>query len=208
MKIIYFSFDYCPHDHRFLSALASTEHEIFYVRLQHGARITEARPVPANIRQVAWAGGRSLFRWVDLPKLVVDFHRLTREIRPDLIHAGPIQTCGLITTLAGAGPRLIMSWGFDLMQDVNRNGWWRWATRYVLRRATWFISDCAATHQRAVAYGMEPRRTTVFPWGVDLEHFTPAASPRGSSLEFTLFCNRSWEPRYGVDVLAKAFSLV
>ncbi len=208
MKILYFSFDYCSHDHRFLSALANTEHDVFYVRLQQGARITEVRPVPASIREVAWVGGHSLFRWSDLPGLVIDFHRLTREIRPDIIHAGPIQTCGLIATLAGAGPRLIMSWGFDLMQDVTRNGWWRWATRYVLHRASWFISDCEATHQRAVAYGMAHQRTTVFPWGVDLEHFTPAAPPRDSSREFTLFCNRSWEPRYGVDVLAKAFSLL
>jgi glycosyltransferase involved in cell wall biosynthesis len=204
-KILYFSFDYSPHDHRFLSALAETEHEVFYVRLQCGNRITEDRLIPSNIKQVEWAGGRRLFRWQDLPKLVFDFKRLAGRIRPDLIHAGPIQTCGLIATLAGAGPRLIMSWGFDLMQDAERNGWWQWATRIVLRRAAYFTSDCEATRQKAIQYGMDPDRTVIFPWGVDLEIFAPAETRPTLQAGFTLFCNRAWEPRYGVDVLAKAF---
>jgi glycosyltransferase involved in cell wall biosynthesis len=54
---------------------------------------------------------------------------------------------------------------------------------------------------------MDPERTVVFPWGVDLEHFSPhpRAKPLGADQDFTLFCNRSWEPNYGVDVLARAF---
>ena len=207
-KIIYFSSEYSPHDYRFLSALAETDHEVFYVRLQRGRRLTEDRPIPSNIQQVQWVGGKGEFRWLDLPKLVFDFQRLTRKIQPDLIHAGPIQTCGLVATLAGAGPRLIMSWGFDLMQDAERNDWWRWATRFVLRRATYFTSDCEATRQKANQCGMNRDRTVVFPWGVDLEYFSPSKTHHQTMKGFTLFCNRSWEPRYGVDVLANAFTMV
>src|SRR5689334_885692 len=58
MKIIYFSLDYTPHDHRFLAALAETEHQVHYVRLQRGARQTEDRPVPEKIEQVLWEGGQ------------------------------------------------------------------------------------------------------------------------------------------------------
>ena len=206
-KILYFSYGYCPHDHRFLTALAGTEHELFYVRLSGGGRQTEDRPLPEKINQIHWAGGRGEFRWRDLPGLTLDFRRLTRSLHPDLIHAGPIQTCGLIATLAGAGPRLIMSWGFDLLQDADRNGWWRWATRFVLQRAAYFTSDCEATRQKAIQFGMSRDRTVVFPWGVDLKQFSPLRTQHGSGL-FTLFCNRSWEPRYGVDVLAKAFASV
>ena len=54
MRIIYFSLDYTPHDHRFLSALSQTDHQVFYVRLQRGPRQTEDRPVPENIEQVQW----------------------------------------------------------------------------------------------------------------------------------------------------------
>lgn len=205
MKIIYFSLDYSPHDHRFLSALSETDHEVFYVRLQRGPRQVEDRPVPAKIEQVLWAGGQSEFRWRDLPRLTFDFRRLTREIKPDLIHAGPIQTCAFIAVLSGFRPTLTMSWGFDLMDDVHKSKWMEWVTHYTLKRSTFFTSDANVTRDKAVSYGMNPNRTVVFPWGVDLQHFSPKTFQPSNFPTFTLLCNRSWEPRYGVDVLARAF---
>jgi len=64
------------------------------------------------------------------------------------------------------------------------------------------------TRNKAVAYGMNSDSTIVFPWGVDLDHFSPSTAHRPPSEVFTLFCNRSWELRYGVDVLAEAFAKV
>ena len=206
MKIIYFSFDYGPHDHRFLSALAESPHQAYYVRLQRGPRQTEDRPVPQKIEQVLWEGGQGLFRWRDLPKYVFGLRRIIKRIQPDLIHAGPIQTCAFIAVLTGFRPILTMSWGFDLMKDVYRGRWWEFATRYTLRRSTYFTSDAQVTRDAAVRFGMDPTRTLVFPWGVDLAHFSPSSVLRPPSFPgFTLFCNRSWEPNYGVDVLARAF---
>ncbi len=208
MKVIYFSYDYCAHDHRFLSALAGTEHDVYYVRLQRGTRQTEDRPVPENIHIVQWAGGQKPFEWRYLPKLAFDFRRLVRKIEPDLIHAGPIQTCAFIAVLSGFRPILTMSWGFDLMQDVHKNRWMERITRYILRRSAYFTSDARVTRDKAVAYGMHPERTVVFPWGVDLDHFSPRKTVTGRRSSVVLFCNRSWEPRYGVDVLAQAFVTV
>jgi glycosyltransferase involved in cell wall biosynthesis len=207
MKVIYFSLDYTPHDHRFLAALSETGHQVYYVRLQRGRRQTEDRPVPSNIEQVLWEGGQDIFRWRDLPKYVMGLRRIVKRIRPDLIHAGPIQTCAFIAVLSGFRPILTMSWGFDLMKDVYRGRWWEFATRYTLKHSTCFTSDAMITRDKAVTFGMDPGKTVVFPWGVDLAHFTPEPreKPIGRDKGFTLFCNRSWEPNYGVDVLARAF---
>jgi hypothetical protein len=99
------------------------------------------------------------------------FQRLLRDLKPDLVHAGPIQTCAFIAVLAGASPLLTMSWGFDLMDDVHKGWMWEFATKYTLKRSTFFTSDANVTKDKAVAYGMNPEKTIVFPWGVDLEHF-------------------------------------
>jgi glycosyltransferase involved in cell wall biosynthesis len=204
MKIIYFSKDYSTHDHRFLSAMADGGHEVFYLRLEHNLRQVEDRPVPPQVTQVQWAGGRGPFRWKDVPRLVLDLKRVIRDLKPDLVHAGPIQTCAFLAVLTGFRPILTMSWGFDLMDDVHINRWWEAVTRYTLKRSTYFISDANVTRDKAVAYGMNPDHTVVFPWGVDLQHYSPSTLNLEPST-FTLFCNRSWEPRYGVDVLARAF---
>lgn len=208
-RIIYFSNDYSPHDHRFLLAIRDGGHEAFHVRLERNLRQTEDRPVPEGVEIVQWAGGKDTFRWLDLPKYVLSLRRVIKRIQPDLIHAGPIQTCAFIAVRTGFRPILTMSWGFDLMQDVHRNRWWGWVTRYVLKRSTFFTSDAMVTRDKAVAYGMNPDHTIIFSWGVDLQCFTPKNwsttkkdQPKNA---FTLFCSRAWEPLYRVDVLAQAF---
>jgi glycosyltransferase involved in cell wall biosynthesis len=204
MRILYFSLGYCTHDHRFLKAISEGGHEAFFFQLEGNSRQVEDRPVPPNVQLVPWKGGREPFKWSNLLKLTFDFRRLTRKIKPDLVHAGPIQTCAFIATLSGFRPILTMSWGFDLMDDVHKSKWWEWVTCYTLKRSTFFTSDAKVTRDKAIAYGMNPDKTIVFPWGVDLDHFRPSTFDLRLST-FTLFCNRSWESRYGVDVLARAF---
>ncbi len=205
MKIIFFSMGYSPHDYRFLSALAETEHQVYFVRLAHSKNESEDRIVPTEIEQVIWEGGQREFRWRDVPKYVRGLRRVIKGIQPDILHAGPVQTVGLVAVLTGFRPLLMMSWGFDLMEDVYRNKWWERVTRFVLKRSTFFTSDAQVTRDKAVQYGMNPERTVVFPWGVDLDHFKPSNLQHSNLETLTLFCNRSWEPRYGVDVLARAF---
>jgi L-malate glycosyltransferase len=205
MKILYFSLGYSTHDYRFLKAISDGGHDVHFVQLEGNRRQVESRSVPENVNQVIWKGGRESFTWGKLPALVMDFKRLLRDLKPDLVHAGPIQTCAFIAVLAGASPLLTMSWGFDLMDDVHTNKWWEWVTRSTLKRSTFFTSDANVTRDKAVAYGMNPEKTIVFPWGVDLEHFNVETFERSNVSTFTLFCNRSWEIRYGVDVLARAF---
>ena len=206
MKIIYFSLGYSTHDYRFLRAISDGGHDVHFVQLEGNRRQVESRSVPENVNQVIWKGGREPFTWSNLPSLVMDFKRLLRDLKPDLVHAGPIQTCAFIAVLAGARPLLTMSWGFDLMDDVHKGWMWEFATKYTLKRSTFFTSDANVTKDKAVAYGMNPEKTIVFPWGVDLDHFSPEPDKGALNTEpFTLFCNRSWETRYGVDVLARAF---
>jgi glycosyltransferase involved in cell wall biosynthesis len=150
-----------------------------------------------------------------------------REIKPDLIHAGPIQNCAFLAALSGFRPILAMSWGYDLVMDADKSAWMRWVTSYTLRRSAHFTSDAKVSRDKAVTFGMNPEKTVIFPWGVDIEHFAPKKeemSPRRhgdggkkkgkttnqrskvkSRESITLFCSRTWETIYGVDVLAKAF---
>ena len=213
MRILYFSRNYTPHDFRFLNSLSKTEHAIFYLKLEANQRQVEDRPVPENVQQILWAGGQREFRWSDLPCLAWDFRRIMKRIKPDIVHAGPIQTCAFITVLSGFRPILTKSWGYDLVKDAESSWWMKRITSYVLRNSTFFTSDANVTRDKAVAFGMNPENIVVFPWGVNVERFAPKTSKRtalriskGSNVHtLTLFCNRTWEPIYGVDVLAKAF---
>jgi glycosyltransferase involved in cell wall biosynthesis len=205
VRILYFSRTLTSHDHRFLSSLAGTGHEVFHLMLEQDPSPVEESKLPGKIARAVLPGRRASFSWPDLPRRLAGLRRTIREFRPDLVHAGPIQTCAFLAALAGFRPLLAMSWGYDLLLDADRSAWSRWITRFTLRRSAYFVSDCETTRSRAIAFGMRAERTSVFPWGLDLQHFQPAGRSSGSPGEFVLFCNRSFEPIYGVDLLARAF---
>ncbi len=213
MKVLYFSRDYTPHDHRFLAALAQTEHEVYFLRLERRGHAQEERPLPPGIRPVAWAGGARSARLTDGPRLLLSLWRVLRRLRPDLVHAGPIQTCALLAALAGAKPLVSMSWGSDLMLDAEKDRKFRWVTQVVLQKSAALICDNEAVREKAIALGAAPDKITVFPWGVDLAHFSPEGGDGGLRQRagwqdcFVLLHTRTWEPVYGVDVLARAFVL-
>ncbi len=217
MRILYFTRDYTPHDHRFLSALSCTGHEVYFLRLERRGHSLEDRSLPPEVRQVRWAGGTRAVSWRDGLRLLADLKRVIREVQPDLVQAGPLQRTAFLAALAGFRPLVSMSWGYDLLQDAERNFLWRWATRFTLRRSAVMVGDCRTIRQRAVAYGMPADRIVTFPWGIDLEHFTPAGGGQGTDDDragrwpagdhpFTLLSTRSWEPIYGVEVIARAFA--
>jgi hypothetical protein len=160
---LYFSRDYTPHDHRFLSALAETEHDVFYLRLERRGHETEDRVLPGRVQIVPWAGGQATMSLRDGPRLLFDMKRVLRRVQPNLIHAGPIQSVGLLAALSGFHPLVIMSWGSDLLLDAHKNGMYRWATRYVLEHCDVFLGDCEAVKQKALGFGVPEERNVTIP---------------------------------------------
>jgi glycosyltransferase involved in cell wall biosynthesis len=204
-KLLYFTRDYTAHDHRFLTALAHTNHKVYYLRLERRGYQMEDRPLPPQIKQVHWYGGHAPMGLKHGPRLLWDLKRVIREIKPDLIQAGPLQRSAFLVALAGFRPLLSMSWGYDLIIDAQRNALWRWATRYTLQCSATMLGDSKVIRELAVSFGMPHERIVTFPWGTDLEHFSPPADPRTQNGAFTLLSTRSWEPIYGVDLIANAF---
>jgi L-malate glycosyltransferase len=211
VRILYFTRDFTPHDHRFLASLAESEHDVYSLRLERRSQQLEDRALPPEVIQVRWAGGQSAFRWLDVPALLTDFRRVLRMVQPDVIHAGPIQNAAFLAAAAGARPLVSMTWGYDLLVDADRGPLWRWATRFTLKRTTVLLGDCQAVRDKANKFGFPPERTVLFPWGIDLERFSPGkdegihARRDWDDDAFVLLSLRSWEPIYGVEVLARAF---
>jgi glycosyltransferase involved in cell wall biosynthesis len=179
----------------------------------------EDRPLPPEIELIPWAGGQKPAQLRDGVRLYSGLKKVIRGLQPDLIQAGPIQTSALLTALSGFHPLVSTSWGSDLLRDAERNAWYRWATRYTLSHSDALVADCDTVRRKAVAFGMPTEKIVSFPWGVDLQHFSPngAKFPGWGAREsheqniqtprppFVILSTRSWEPVYGVDVLARGF---
>ncbi len=205
MRILYFSRNYTTHDHRFLTALAKTEHRVYCMHLEGGGQVLEERPLPPEIEIVSWAGGTAPARLKDSTRLLADLQRVLHQLKPDLVQAGPLQRSALLVALSGFHPLVSMSWGYDLLLDARRSPFWAWATRYTLSRSDALLGDCATIRNLAIAYGMNRDRIVTFPWGIDLNHFNLPTFKRSNLPTFSLLSSRSFEPIYGVDIIARAF---
>jgi glycosyltransferase involved in cell wall biosynthesis len=220
VRILYFTRDYTTHDYRFLAALAETDHEVACLRLERRGHQLEDRPLPSKIEKISWAGGEAPFNWRDFPRFYIDLKRVISEVKPDLIQSGPLQTAAFLAARTGFEPLVSMSWGYDLLINAERNAVYRWITRYTLNHSAVMVGDCDTIRQKAISFGMVDDYIVTFPWGVEIEHFTPQEStvPAGKSPlrerygwdddTFVLLSTRAWEPIYGVEVIARAFTEV
>ena len=218
MRILYFSRGYTPHDYRFLTSLAGAGYEVLFLRLEQHGRQVEDRSLPPTVEQLSWRGGKGPFRWRDVPGLIGSLRDVLRRVKPDILHAGPIQTGAFLGALSGFQPLVSMSWGSDLLQDAGRNPWYHWITSYTLRHSTLLVGDNPSVRAKAVALGFPNERIYTFPWGIDLNQFSPSKGSvdpvepdlrarLGWQQNFVVLSLRSWEPVYGVDVMLRGFAL-
>jgi hypothetical protein len=104
-----------------LTALVGSGHEIYWLRLEEVGRIQESRPLPEGVFPVDWREDQKPVNWSDYKDLAQQFGSAVESIKPDLIHAGPIQRVAYLPALIDFHPLLAMSWGFDLLENARRD---------------------------------------------------------------------------------------
>lgn len=193
MRILYFSQAYTPHDYRFLSTILEAGHEPFFLRLITD-KSSETRPLPGGTTELHWSGS---------------LRRLVNDIKPDLIHAGSLDTCSYLAAKRGFRPLVQMSWGSDILFYAKRSAFVRGRVSYALKKGNALICDCEAVRSAALKLGFPNDLIVTFPWGVDLKQFSPGKSALRSKLgwqnAFVLLHMRSWEKLYGVETVLRAF---
>lgn len=209
MKVLYFSDNTSGHNQRFLEMLSQAGVEVWFLDPTSGG--VAEHWLPARVH------------WVQLKRkplpnsepatlaaFLPEFQQLLQEIGPDLVQAGPIQSCGYLTALSGFHPWLLTSWGSDLLFHAQRNLEWKHATQVALSGADGFFCDCDAVRASAKQWAdILDSRIVQLPWGIRKGLFGPVgALPPEREFEpgtHLFLSTRSWEPLYGIVTLLEAF---
>jgi glycosyltransferase involved in cell wall biosynthesis len=210
MRVLYFSDNGSDHNRRFVEKITSFGHELFFLD------ITGQQPrFPMPPRAVRITAHQTFPR--EAPPNVVraflpELQSLISDLRLDLVHAGPMQSCGYLAALAGFHPLIVMSWGSDLLLHAERDATWRAAIELALRGADGFACDCEAVRSAGLRYAsFPPTHIAMFPWGLEPGIFSalgdkvPDWTPTHGTT--TILCTRSWEPLYDIEVLLEAFAM-
>lgn len=214
MRILWLTQGVTGHDRRFTALLAGAGHDVRYLALD----AMDAVPaLPNGVAWEAWDGRPAVdARTPDgAAALLPAFRRVLERVRPDAVHAGPVPTGGFLAALADVRPRLVMSWGSDVLVEAGQGPAWGDATRTALDGVDGFVCDCRAVLERARAYApIADGDVVMIPWGTDPARFRPAPVPSPLRAEllgvdagdaFLVLCTRSWEPVYGIDTLIEGF---
>ena len=209
MKVLYFTRDYTPHDFRFLKAIRENGDDVWYMRLET-RNFYENRALPDGVQTVDWAFGKEPFDLEANAEAAIDaFREVFQKIQPDVVHSGPLTDCSWIAAKAGIHPHTAMSWGFDLGREIETIPGAKERARFALSQADWFLGDCYMELDTAEKLGYDRSKATIFPWGIDVERFSPGTGKLREQIaengNFLILSLRTMEPNYDVETVVRAF---
>lgn len=185
------------HLQRWAAALAQRGYELCIIS-QH--RCERAR-LPASV-EVVWlpyVGPLGYFR--NVPSL----RRLLATWRPDLLSAHYASGYGTLMALSGFRPLMLSVWGSDVYDFPYESALKGRLVRRNLRRANVIASTSHAMAEQVRRLAPERSEVAVTPFGVDLEQFSPQPWRRARG-QLTIGIVKSLTPKYGVDLLLRAFA--
>jgi glycosyltransferase involved in cell wall biosynthesis len=219
-RVVYVSDLLGPHDFRFLERMCGQGHAMTLVTFNGDiahphfkASGYDVRRIPGlDIRHRVDLAGHG---WGLLWKRLRFLRFVLAEVRPDVLHAGWVQTSGLISVGSGFHPLLLMPIGSDVLIEPFTTWRAKRLARFVLRRGDLVTVD-ADSMKRAVmaASGLPSEKVVMIPWGVDVGRFSldydaeACKRAMGWAGRKVVLKNRTHRPVYGHADFLRAMALV
>lgn len=133
-----------------------------------------------------------------------EIKRKIREFKPDIVHAHYASSYGLLGALTGFHPYIISVWGADVYDFPKSYLWGKAILRYNLKKADLILSTSYIMARETGKY--TEKKIGITPFGVDLTRFRNLSVKKGES--FVVGNVKTLSPKYGIDVLIRAFSRI
>jgi glycosyltransferase involved in cell wall biosynthesis len=185
------------HLQRWAAALAQRGHALAVISQHRCER--SLLPAAAEVVWLPHGGSLGYFRNARPLRTVL------AQWQPDILNAHYASGYGSTAALCGYAPTLLSVWGSDVYDFPYEGALKGWLLRRNLRSATALAStsEAMARQVRRLLLGREAIAIT--PFGVDLARFAPSPAPRADG-PLMIGIVKSLAPKYGVDLLLRAFA--
>ena len=198
------------HTKRWVSALAGRGIEIFlfginkpdeefYKKLK---QVTVFRvDVFSKMQHPFRTGGIEKLKYLSVVKIL---RKKIQEFQPDIVHAHYASSNGLLGALSGFHPFIVSVWGSDVYDFPKVSFLHRCILKYTLKKADKILST---SHVMALeTHQYTPKEIEITPFGVNTDLFKKIPVHRDDT--YIIGNVKTLLPKYGIDVLIKAFQLV
>ncbi|MDE7177939.1 MAG: glycosyltransferase [Lachnospiraceae bacterium] len=136
----------------------------------------------------------------------IKVNKLVKEIKPDIVNVHYATSYGTVVALSGIKKYVLSVWGSDIYQFPQKSIFHKMMLKYSLRKATYLFSTSNAMAKEGRKYTNKPFEIT--PFGVDMDLFSPKKRNREEDGNFVVGTIKTLAPKYGIDYLLKAVSIV
>ncbi len=132
--------------------------------------------------------------------------RKVKEFKPDILHAHYASSYGLLGSLVGFHPYIISVWGSDVYEFPRSNAIFKRIIEYNFKCADYILSTSSVMAKETKKY--TDKEIYVTPFGVDTNLFCRTLSSCKSESELVIGNVKTLSPKYGIDILIRAFKLI
>ena len=130
---------------------------------------------------------------------------LLAEIQPDLLHVHYASGYGTLGRLCKYHPLLLSVWGSDVYDFPATSFLHRALVTANLRAADWVASTSEVMAEQTKSLCADLNQLSITPFGIDVAKFYP--QPAQDPNYITIGTVKRLAPKYGIDILIKAFAL-
>lgn len=131
--------------------------------------------------------------------------KIVEQIKPDTLNVHYATSYGTVAALSGLKGYTLSVWGMDIYDFPKKSILHRIMLKYSLNKAGYLFSTSKAMAEETKKY--TKKNIEITPFGVDMNLFNPDKRNRNDS-EFVVGTVKSLTPKYGIDYLIKAVSLI
>lgn len=134
--------------------------------------------------------------------------RLVKKLRPDLVHSHSAGGYALMGRLCGGRPWILSVYGADVYDVPTHSFIHKAVVGHFLASADQLLSTSQAMAQQVSHLYPSLPCPIVTPFGVDTQLFSPIPRRAERKAVIKIGIVKKLDPKYGVDILLKAFELV
>lgn len=206
MKVLILSAAGNVHTQRWVSALAKKGIEICLFSLNGSGKDFYNLLPNVKVYNTNFENSESFKSKIFYPYAVKIVKKIIKEIKPDIVHAHYASSYGLIGALAKTNnPYIISVWGSDVYEFPNITPFGKQIIKYNLSKADYILSTSHIMAKETSKY--TDKDILITPFGVDIDRFKKIEHQQPTD-EFIVGNVKTLSPKYGIDVLIKAFKII
>ena len=136
--------------------------------------------------------------------------KIVNEINPDIVNVHYATSYGTVAALSGLKGYILSVWGSDVYDFPKKSPIHKAMLKFSLARAKYIFSTSMAMAKETNKY--TSKKIEITPFGVNMDLFNPNkrnySNKINSNAQFVVGTVKALTPKYGIDYLIKAVSIV